>query len=74
MKHVRRKSSNSIARALWMRHTTIIHGIGLDAAGRELLCSTGAGLIWCPTSNIFLFGKTFSSRDISRFSEGRDRK
>jgi cytosine/adenosine deaminase-related metal-dependent hydrolase/ubiquinone/menaquinone biosynthesis C-methylase UbiE len=47
--------------------TTIIHGIGLDAAGRELLCSTGAGLIWCPTSNIFLFGKTFSSRDICDF-------
>lgn len=48
-------------------NTTIIHGIGLDAAGRELLRSARAGLIWCPTSNIFLFGKTFSSKDIRDF-------
>jgi cytosine/adenosine deaminase-related metal-dependent hydrolase/ubiquinone/menaquinone biosynthesis C-methylase UbiE len=48
-------------------NTTIIHGIGLDAAGRELLRSARAGLIWCPTSNIFLFGMTFSSKDIRDF-------
>lgn len=47
--------------------TTIIHGIGLDPAGRDLLRSVGAGLIWCPTSNLFLFGKTFSPDDIRDF-------
>jgi cytosine/adenosine deaminase-related metal-dependent hydrolase/ubiquinone/menaquinone biosynthesis C-methylase UbiE len=47
--------------------TTIIHGIGIDAAGKELLRATGAGLIWCPSSNVFLFGKTFSPDDICHF-------
>jgi ubiquinone/menaquinone biosynthesis C-methylase UbiE len=49
------------------RTTSIIHGIGMDAAGRELLRATGAGLIWCPTSNVFLFGKTFSPDEIRDF-------
>ncbi len=47
--------------------TSIIHGTGMDAAGWELLRSVGAGLIWCPSSNIFLFGKTFSLDDVRDF-------
>jgi cytosine/adenosine deaminase-related metal-dependent hydrolase/ubiquinone/menaquinone biosynthesis C-methylase UbiE len=44
--------------------TVIVHGLGLDERGKELLRSVGAGLIWCPTSNIFLFGRTLPSEDI----------
>jgi cytosine/adenosine deaminase-related metal-dependent hydrolase/ubiquinone/menaquinone biosynthesis C-methylase UbiE len=47
--------------------TSIVHGIGIDAAGKELLRATGAGLIWCPSSNVFLFEKTFSPDDICNF-------
>lgn len=45
-------------------NTVIIHGLGLGHKGRQLLRSTGAGLIWCPSSNLFLFGKTLSPQEI----------
>jgi SAM-dependent methyltransferase len=45
-------------------NTVIIHGLGLGHKGRQLLRSTGAGLIWCPSSNLFLFGKTLSPEEI----------
>jgi cytosine/adenosine deaminase-related metal-dependent hydrolase len=48
-------------------NTVIIHGLGMDSKGRALFGSLHAGLIWCPTSNIFLFGKTFSTAELRRF-------
>jgi cytosine/adenosine deaminase-related metal-dependent hydrolase/SAM-dependent methyltransferase len=47
--------------------SVIIHGVALGEKGKALLRSSGAGLIWCPSSNVFLFGKTFSSREIQSF-------
>jgi cytosine/adenosine deaminase-related metal-dependent hydrolase/SAM-dependent methyltransferase len=44
--------------------TVVIHGLGLDGQGRELLRSNGAGLIWCPSSNVFLFGRTLTQRQL----------
>ncbi|MDQ1409992.1 MAG: hypothetical protein QOJ41_1727 [Acidobacteriaceae bacterium] len=44
--------------------TIIIHGLGLGVKGNELLRLTQAGLIWCPSSNVFLFGKTLSPEQI----------
>ena len=38
--------------------TVIVHGLGLDERGITLLRSLGAALVWCPTSNVFLFGRT----------------
>ena len=38
--------------------TVIVHGLGLDECGFSLLRSARAALIWCPTSNVFLFGRT----------------
>jgi cytosine/adenosine deaminase-related metal-dependent hydrolase len=38
--------------------TVIVHGVGLDAEGHKLLQRRGAGLVWCPTSNLFTLGKT----------------
>jgi len=46
------------------QNTIIIHGLGLGNKGRQLLRSTGAGLIWCPSSNLFLFGKTLSPQEL----------
>jgi hypothetical protein len=42
------------------QNTVIIHGLGLGRKGRQLLRSKGVGLIWCPSSNLFLFGRTLS--------------
>jgi cytosine/adenosine deaminase-related metal-dependent hydrolase/SAM-dependent methyltransferase len=47
--------------------TVVIHGLGLCAKGRDLLRTTGAGLVWCPSSNLFLFGKSMSPAEIRQF-------
>lgn len=39
-------------------NTVLVHGVGLSPADRRLLVRRGAGLIWCPGSNHFLFGQT----------------
>ncbi len=44
--------------------TVIVHGLGLDERGFTLLRSVGAALIWCPTSNAFLFGRTHDRHTI----------
>jgi cytosine/adenosine deaminase-related metal-dependent hydrolase/SAM-dependent methyltransferase len=44
--------------------TVLVHGLALDKKGRALLCESGAGLIWCPSSNVFLFGRTLPARVI----------
>jgi cytosine/adenosine deaminase-related metal-dependent hydrolase/SAM-dependent methyltransferase len=44
--------------------TVIIHGVGMEAKGKALLREAGAGLIWCPSSNLFLFGKAIPEGEI----------
>ena len=39
-------------------NTVIVHGVGLTPADRALLLARGAGLIWCPSSNLFMLGAT----------------
>jgi cytosine/adenosine deaminase-related metal-dependent hydrolase/ubiquinone/menaquinone biosynthesis C-methylase UbiE len=48
--------------------TVLVHGLGLDDAGLALLRSVHASLIWCPTSNTFLFGRTLASTTINAFT------
>jgi cytosine/adenosine deaminase-related metal-dependent hydrolase/SAM-dependent methyltransferase len=48
--------------------TVIIHGLGLDEHGRNLLHSVGGALVWCPTSNVFLFGRTLTCDALQQFS------
>lgn len=38
--------------------TVIAHGVALDARGLALVKERGASLIWCPSSNRFLLGRT----------------
>ncbi len=55
--------------------TIIIHGLALGEKGIALLGDAKAGLIWCPSSNMFLFGKTLSReeiRAITRVAIGSD--
>ncbi len=38
--------------------TLLVHGVALDQAQRTRLLEAGAALIWCPSSNESLFGRT----------------
>jgi cytosine/adenosine deaminase-related metal-dependent hydrolase/SAM-dependent methyltransferase len=44
--------------------TVLVHGLGLTSEGRELLRERNAKLIWCPSSNEFLFGRTLRGEDL----------
>jgi cytosine/adenosine deaminase-related metal-dependent hydrolase len=39
-------------------NTLLVHGIALTAAQQMRLADAGGGLIWCPSSNLNLFGTT----------------
>lgn len=39
-------------------NTVIVHGVGFTASDHAHMQAAGAGLIWCPSSNLFLFGQT----------------
>ncbi len=45
-------------------NTLIVHGVALDQARRTRLDRANAGLIWCPSSNLRLFGKTADVADL----------
>ncbi len=40
--------------------TVVVHGVGIDGAARELMLRRGASLVWCPTSNLAMLGRTVS--------------
>jgi len=57
------------------KDTVVIHGLGMSGEGRALLQASGASLIWCPSSNLFLFGESLGPeeiRQIRRVSLGSD--
>jgi cytosine/adenosine deaminase-related metal-dependent hydrolase len=39
-------------------NTLLVHGVALNDAQRMRLIASGSGLIWCPSSNLHLFGET----------------
>jgi cytosine/adenosine deaminase-related metal-dependent hydrolase len=64
-------------------NTLLVHGVGLTRLQRERLVAAGAGLIWCPISNLHLFERTAQVSELitcgcvalgsdSRMSGGRD--
>jgi cytosine/adenosine deaminase-related metal-dependent hydrolase len=42
------------------QRTAIIHGVALDRHGLDLMRRRRASLVWCPTSNINILGRTVS--------------
>lgn len=45
-------------------NTVIVHGVGVQPEHAERILGRGGALVWCPTSNGFLFGQT---ADVRRF-------
>ena len=55
-------------------NTVLIHGVALGRDGERVI-DAGAGLVWCPSSNLFLFGVTADVRafdDADRLALGSD--
>jgi cytosine/adenosine deaminase-related metal-dependent hydrolase len=46
------------ARGLVTRDLLAVHAVGVDARGIQRLRTAGAAIVWCPSSNRFLFGRT----------------
>jgi hypothetical protein len=44
------------------RNTVLVHGVAVTAALWQRILEKGASLIWCPASNLFLFGQTIPVR------------
>ncbi len=49
-------------------NTILVHGVGLKDEQKKALIDSGGALIWCPSSNDFLFGR---STDVSLFARAR---
>ena len=45
-------------------NTVLVHGLAIDAAGLSRVAGAGAGLVWCPGSNMFLFGRAAAIRPL----------
>jgi cytosine/adenosine deaminase-related metal-dependent hydrolase len=45
-------------------NTVIVHGVAIDGDGWRRVADAGAGLVWCPASNDFLFGRSVPVRDL----------
>jgi cytosine/adenosine deaminase-related metal-dependent hydrolase len=39
-------------------NTVLVHGVAIDDVGWQRVARAGAGMVWCPASNVFLFGRT----------------
>jgi cytosine/adenosine deaminase-related metal-dependent hydrolase len=44
--------------------TAIVHGLGLTDADRDRVAESGASVIWCPSSNHFLYNATADPRSL----------
>ncbi len=47
-------------------NTILVHGVGLTSKQRLALIERGGGLIWCPSSNNFLFGQTACVQELAK--------
>ena len=55
-------------------NTVLIHGVGIDLEGWQRIVQAGAGLVWCPASNLFLLRRSVAiDQFISVFPESRAR-
>jgi cytosine/adenosine deaminase-related metal-dependent hydrolase len=55
--------------------TVLVHGVGLGTADVERIIERGAAVIWCPSSNLAILGRTLEPRrlfDAGRLALGSD--
>src|SRR5262249_52643553 len=52
-------------------NAVVVHGVAIDADGFGRIAASGAGLVWCPASNVFLFGRTAGIRPLVDADGGR---
>lgn len=45
-------------------NTVLVHGVAIDGNGWRRVARAGAGMVWCPASNTFLFGRTAAVREL----------
>ena len=50
-------------------NTLLVHGVGLGSSDQEKVIRHGAGVIWCPGSNLSILGRTLEPRRL--FEAGR---
>lgn len=50
-------------------NTVLVHGVGLSDANIDLIIRRGAGVIWCPSSNLAILNRTLEPRKL--FAAGR---
>jgi cytosine/adenosine deaminase-related metal-dependent hydrolase len=56
-------------------NTVLIHGVAFGPTAADRVIGAGAGLVWCPSSNAFLFNRTADVRafdDADRLALGSD--
>jgi hypothetical protein len=49
---------------LLKQNTVLIHAVGLNEQNAKLIEQTNASIVWCPSSNVFLFGETLPLKKI----------
>jgi cytosine/adenosine deaminase-related metal-dependent hydrolase len=55
-------------------NTVIVHGVAIGGSGWDRTAAAGAGLVWCPASNLFLFGRTATVRALLDAADGAARR
>ncbi len=45
-------------------NTVLVHGVGINDQNTNIFVRSGTSLVWCPSSNYFLFGKTAPIADL----------
>jgi hypothetical protein len=45
--------------------TVLVHGIGFDASGFELIRRRAVSLVWCPSSNVLTYGRTLQHEHVT---------
>lgn len=51
-------------------NTVIVHGVAMDSDIWGAVVGSGASLVWCPASNMFLFGRTAPVATLSTIAPG----
>jgi cytosine/adenosine deaminase-related metal-dependent hydrolase len=52
-------------------NTVLVHGVAIDREGWRLVAQRSASAVWCPASNLALFGTTMEVRHALRALPGR---